>query len=133
VRSYELWRHADQKPNKRELLDHMLARLHCIADAAAREGFALAPFVAIGCPGLFQRDGTILRGSQNLPGNWKGFNLADHVATRLQRVHDSQVCVVTHNDAVVQGLSEWAWMRRLKHWGVLTIGTGLGNARFTNH
>jgi hypothetical protein len=23
-------------------------------------------------------------------------------------------------------------MRDVKHWGVLTIGTGLGNARFTN-
>jgi hypothetical protein len=23
-------------------------------------------------------------------------------------------------------------MRDVRHWGVLTIGTGLGNARFTN-
>jgi hypothetical protein len=23
-------------------------------------------------------------------------------------------------------------MRDVEHWGVLTIGTGLGNARFTN-
>ena len=37
-----------------------------------------------------------------------------------------------HNDAVVQGLSEVPFMRDVKHWGVLTIGTGLGNARFTN-
>jgi predicted NBD/HSP70 family sugar kinase len=132
VHSYELWRHADRKPDKQELLDHMLARLRHIAEAAAREGFAVAPFVAIGCPGLFRRDGTILRGSQNLPGNWDGFNLADYVATELPRVREGLTCVVTHNDAVVQGLSEWPRMRRLKHWGVLTIGTGLGNARFTN-
>ena len=132
VRSYELWRHADRKPDKQELLDHMLDRLRRIADDAAREGFALAPLVVIGCPGLFRSDGTILRGSQNLPGKWDGFNLAEHVATRLPRIHDRQTCVVTHNDAVVQGLSEWTWMRRLKHWGALTIGTGLGNARFTN-
>jgi predicted NBD/HSP70 family sugar kinase len=132
VHSYELWRHVDHKPDKQELLDHMLGRLSRIADAARSEGFALAPFVAIGCPGFFRRDGTILRGSQNLPGSWDGFNLAEHVATRLPRVHDGPTHVVTHNDAVVQGLSEWPWMRRLKHWGVLTIGTGLGNARFTN-
>jgi hypothetical protein len=132
VHSYELWRHADRKPDKQELLDHMLARLRHIADAAAREGFALAPFVAIGCPGLFRGDGTILRGSQNLPGHWDGFNLADFVATQLPRVGDGLTRVVTHNDAVVQGLSEWPWMRSLKHWGTLTIGTGLGNARFTN-
>ena len=37
-----------------------------------------------------------------------------------------------HNDAVVQGLSEAPFMRDVEHWGALTIGTGLGNARFTN-
>jgi hypothetical protein len=25
------------------------------------------------------------------------------------------------------------FMQDVKRWGVLTIGTGLGNARFTNH
>jgi hypothetical protein len=39
--------------------------------------------------------------------------------------------VVMHNDAVVQGLSELPNMQDYKRWGVLTIGTGLGNARFT--
>jgi hypothetical protein len=37
-----------------------------------------------------------------------------------------------HNDAVVQGLSELPNVKDRTHWGVLTIGTGLGNARFTN-
>ncbi len=37
-----------------------------------------------------------------------------------------------HNDAVVQGLSEAPFMTDVTHWGALTIGTGLGNARFTN-
>jgi hypothetical protein len=40
--------------------------------------------------------------------------------------------VVMHNDAVVQGLSEVPFLQDVKHWGVFTIGTGLGNARFTN-
>jgi hypothetical protein len=40
--------------------------------------------------------------------------------------------VVVHNDAVVQGLSELPFVSDRTHWGVLTIGTGLGNARFTN-
>jgi hypothetical protein len=40
--------------------------------------------------------------------------------------------VLLHNDAVVQGLSEVPFMRDFRHWGILTIGTGLGNARFTN-
>jgi hypothetical protein len=29
-------------------------------------------------------------------------------------------------------LSEIPFMHDVEHWGVLTIGTGLGNARFTN-
>jgi hypothetical protein len=40
--------------------------------------------------------------------------------------------VVMHNDAVVQGLSELPWMQDVKHWAVMTIGTGLGNAHYTN-
>jgi len=37
-----------------------------------------------------------------------------------------------HNDGVVQGLSEVPFMQDVERWAVLTIGTGLGNARFTN-
>jgi hypothetical protein len=37
-----------------------------------------------------------------------------------------------HNDGVTQGLSEVPFMQDFDYWGVLTIGTGLGNARFTN-
>jgi hypothetical protein len=40
--------------------------------------------------------------------------------------------ITMHNDAVVQGLSELTAMRDIQRWGILTIGTGLGNARFTN-
>jgi hypothetical protein len=32
---------------------------------------------------------------------------------------------------VVQGLSELPFMSDYTRWGILTIGTGLGNARFT--
>ena len=47
--------------------------------------------------------------------------------TLVYAAHDEM-----HNDAVVQGLSEVPNMTDVRHWGVLTIGTGLGNARFTN-
>ncbi len=40
--------------------------------------------------------------------------------------------VVVHNDAVVHGLSDLAYVQDVDRWGVLTIGTGLGNACFTN-
>ena len=40
--------------------------------------------------------------------------------------------MLLHDDAVVQGLSERPRMRNAKRWGVLTIGTGLGNASYSN-
>jgi hypothetical protein len=36
-----------------------------------------------------------------------------------------------HNDAVLQGLSELPYLDGTGEWAVLTIGTGLGNAKFT--
>jgi hypothetical protein len=50
----------------------------------------------------------------------------------LPKIDGHEVAVLMHNDAVVQGLSEAPFMRDVGHWGVMTIGTGLGNARFTN-
>ena len=50
----------------------------------------------------------------------------------LPKIDGDTPLVVMHNDAVVQGLSELPYVKQRTHWGVLTIGTGLGNARFTN-
>ena len=47
-------------------------------------------------------------------------------------IGDHDTAVLMHNDGVAQGLSEVPFMQDVEHWGVLTIGTGLGNARFTN-
>jgi hypothetical protein len=44
--------------------------------------------------------------------------------------HDTSITM--HNDGVIQGLSEVPFMQGVEQWGVLTIGTGLGNARFSN-
>ena len=45
---------------------------------------------------------------------------------------ENDTVVIMHNDGVVQGLSEVPFMQDVRRWGVLTIGTGLGNARFSN-
>jgi hypothetical protein len=76
---------------------------------------------------------TIARGAQNLPGNWEStrFKLPDRIREAIPRIGDHETMVVMHNDAVVQGLSELPYAQRRKHWGVLTIGTGLGNASFS--
>jgi len=130
------WRHADDKPRpKRDeivaRLGEMLARL---VRHAEKNRIQLAPFVAIGCPGTIDPSGTILRGAQNLPGNWESrrFNLADRVRTLVPAIGEHEPTVIVHNDAVVHGLSEVPFMKDVERWGVLTIGTGLGNARFTN-
>ena len=101
---------------------------------ASAEKLRLAPFLGVGCPGLIDDRGFILAGGQNLPGNWEGtdFNLAHDLVSRLDRIQGHEPVVVIHNDAVVQGLSEIPRMKDVSHWGVFTIGTGLGNARFTN-
>ncbi len=83
---------------------------------------------------MIREDGCIDRGAQNLPGNWEtdGFNLPQRIRDALPSIGGHAVTVVMHNDAVVQGLSEAPFMRGVERWGIMTIGTGLGNAVFAN-
>jgi len=79
-------------------------------------------------------DGSIAKGAQNLPGNWESskFNLPASLVEAIPVIGDHDTAILMHNDGVAQGLSEVPFMQDVDHWGVLTIGTGLGNARFTN-
>jgi hypothetical protein len=133
VRKRDLWRHADDKPKRDEAVAKLAAMLKRLIVQAEKEGLKLAPFIGIGCPGRIESDGAITRGAQNLPGNWESarFNLPQSLVEAIPRIGDHETVVIMHNDAVVQGLSEVPFMRDTEHWGVLTIGTGLGNARFT--
>jgi hypothetical protein len=131
----EKWRHADEEKLTREqAVEKLVDMLKDLIKRAKKEGYSLAPFIGIGCPGKIEEDGAIAKGAQNLPGKWESsrFNLPARLAEALPAVDDHEVTILMHNDAVVQGLSEVPFMRDVKHWGVLTIGTGLGNARFTN-
>jgi predicted NBD/HSP70 family sugar kinase len=102
--------------------------------AADNDGLKLAPFIGIACPGVINEDGSIEKGAQNLPGNWESskFNLPASLAEAIPQIGDHDTAILMHNDGVAQGLSEVPFMQDVEHWGVLTIGTGLGNARFTN-
>lgn len=128
------WRHRDDKPTRDEAIERIAGMLDKLIERATKEKFKLAPFIGIGCPGLIDERGTILKGGQNLPGNWEGegFHLPAALLERLPRVGGHDIVIQMHNDAVVQGLSEVPNMKDVRHWGVMTIGTGLGNARFTN-
>jgi predicted NBD/HSP70 family sugar kinase len=135
VWKFELWRYADQDEIDRErAVKKLVGMLKDLTAKAKREGFKLAPFLGIGCPGIILKTGAIERGAQNLPGNWESsrFHLPGAIYKRLPRIGDDEISIVMHNDAVVQGLSEAPYMQDVDRWGVLTIGTGLGNARFTN-
>jgi len=130
----EHWKHALDKPTREEAIERIAAMGNALIGQAVVEKVRLAPFVGVACPGIIDKYGVILRGGQNLPGNWEGpdFNLTQELAGRLTKIDGETPLVVMHNDAVVQGLSEVPRMTNVEHWGVLTIGTGLGNARFTN-
>ena len=129
------WRHADDEKLKREqAVDELIGMLKDQIKRARKEGFDLAPFVGIACPGKIEEDGDIAKGAQNLPGNWESsnFNLPARLAEAIPEIGGHDTTVLMHNDAVVQGLSEVPFMGDARRWGALTIGTGLGNARFTN-
>ena len=119
---------------KVQLIERLAEMLSDLVEQGRKKKLQLAPVIGIGCPGVIHEDGTIARGAQNLPGNWESsrFKLPDRIREAIPRIGDHETMVVMHNDAVVQGLSELPYAQRRKHWGVLTIGTGLGNAHFSN-
>jgi predicted NBD/HSP70 family sugar kinase len=130
----ELWRHADDEPTREGTVKRLVKMLKGLVASADAEGLKLAPFIGIACPGVIKEDGSIEKGAQNLPGNWESskFNLPLSLVEAIPEIGDHDTAVLMHNDGVVQGLSEVPFMQDVERWGVLTIGTGLGNARFTN-
>lgn len=130
----ELWRHGDEDVKRDDAIEQLAEMLKGQLDWGKKNKIPLAPVIGIGCPGVIHEDGSIARGAQNLPGNWESsrFNLPHAMAQSVPHIGDHETLVVVHNDAVVQGLSELPFVSDRTHWGVLTIGTGLGNARFTN-
>src|SRR6202158_3291400 len=130
----ELWRHADDEPTREGTVKRLVKMLKGLIAAADAEGLKLAPFIGIACPGVINEDGSIEKGAQNLPGNWESskFNLPANLVEAIPQIGDHDTAVLMHNDGVAQGLSEVPFMQDIERWGVLTIGTGLGNARFTN-
>ena len=134
VRESELWRHADDEPTREGAVKRLVKMLKDLIAAADKDGLKLAPFIGISCPGVIKEDGSIEKGAQNLPGNWESskFNLPASLVEAIPQIGDHDTAILMHNDGVAQGLSEVPFMQDVEHWGVLTIGTGLGNARFTN-
>jgi hypothetical protein len=136
VLALEVWRYRTEHPapKREEVIARVNEILKGLIHKAEKKRIGLTPFLGVACPGVIDADGAIERGAQNLPGNWESsrFNLAESLRAGVPAIGNKETVVVVHNDAVVQGLSEAPFMRDVEHWAALTIGTGLGNARFTN-
>ena len=130
-----LWRHADESPSRSAAVEELADMLKNLIAKAKKSKLKLAPVIGIACPGIIEADGAIDRGGQNLPGgNWESdhFNLPQELRRMIPEVADEPTFIVMHNDAVIQGLSQIPFMQDVRSWGVVTIGTGLGNAHFSN-
>jgi hypothetical protein len=134
VWKFELWRHGDEKLDRKGAVEGLVQMLKRLIKQAEKEGLQLAPFIGVGCPGRIEPDGSIAQGAQNLPGNWESsrFNLPAELVAEIPKIGEFATTILMHNDAVVQGLSEVPFMQDIERWGIFTIGTGLGNALFTN-
>jgi ROK family len=130
----EKWRHADNGAPQADLVEGIVDMLRRLMVHAGEHRIPLLPFIGIGCPGVIRSDGSIARGAQNLPGDWDraSFHLPRRISENIPKIDKAETLVLMHNDAVVQGLSELAFTRDVRRWAALTIGTGLGNASFTN-
>jgi predicted NBD/HSP70 family sugar kinase len=130
----ELWRHANDEPTREGAVKPLVKMLKDLITASEKLGLKLAPFIGIACPGVINEDGLIEKGAQNLPGNWESskFNLPASLVEATPKIGGHDTAVLMRNDGVPQGLSEVPFMQDVERWGVLTIGAGLGNARFTN-
>jgi predicted NBD/HSP70 family sugar kinase len=131
----EVWRHADDAPSRSATMERLGEMIDKLIAEADKADILPAPVIGIGCPGIIEADGSIDRGGQNLPGgNWESehFNLPEALMKTIPEIGGEPTFVIMHNDAVVQGLSQVPFMQDIRSWGVVTIGTGLGNAHFTN-
>ncbi len=130
------WGHASDKDVTRRanLIGGIAEMLDSLAQYAGRMGIDLDPMIGVACPGMIHRNGAIAAGTQNLPGDWEApnFKLATALAEKIPSIQGKKVRVLLHNDAVIQGLSQRPFTQGVRRWGVFTLGTGLGNASYTN-
>ena len=136
VWKYLHWRHRDDAPGREEALRaHRGTMLEELIEKAAAEKLKLAPFVGIGCPGLIDEHGVIVRGGQNLPGQLGRQRLQSRRRARrpaCRRIRGPRAGGRDPQRRRRAGPERSSAHDGRAALGRLTIGTGLGNARFTN-
>lgn len=98
-------------------------------------GVNLSNYIGIGVPAIVDENGRITGKDRNLPGDWTDpkFNLSNIINKKIKEETNFRgFKFIIKNDAVSRGLSETPFATDVNEWGILTIGTGLGNARFRN-
>jgi hypothetical protein len=68
VLDMKLWRHKDHYVDRDEAVARLSHRFVSQIKAAKKRDLNLAPVLGIACPGVIVEDGSITRGTQNLPG-----------------------------------------------------------------
>ena len=127
-----LWSHADDEPTREAAVKKLVGMLKQLIKEADEEGLSSA-LHRRSCPGVIDADGASKRARKIFRQLGKQpIQPAALTGRAIPEIGDNDTTVLMHNDGVAQGLSEVPFMQELKRWGVLTIGTGLGNARFTN-
>ena len=131
----EKWRHADEeKLNREQAVDELIGMLKDLIKRAKKEGSTSRRSSASRVPARSRRTAPSRKARRTCRATGRAAASICRRGSpkRSRRSAATTSTILMHNDAVVQGLSEVPFMQDVKRWGVLTIGTGLGNARFTN-
>jgi hypothetical protein len=130
----KLWRHVNENLDEDGSTATLGGMINELIAYGKKKDLHIAPYIGVGCPGTILENGNLEGGVLNLPGDWgdKSFNLVKRIREMTPSIGGHETMVVMHNDAVVQGLSDAPYMTDVERWGIVTIGTGLGNAVFRN-
>jgi hypothetical protein len=134
VAERQVWRHADEQPTRDAAVRRLGEMLEGLYRRAPRRAIILLPASVLRARGGLDRTAGLsaARKTYRVIGRRKISILPRILQDILLRHCDWNALLIMHNDAIVQGLSQVPFMKDIKHWGVLTISAGVGNARFTN-
>ena len=99
-------------------MKRLIKMLKGLIAKAEKEGYKLAAFISIACPGVIKSDGSIEKGAQNPPGNWETASsicrqVSSKVSLRSASTTRPLSCTTT---ASCRGLSEVPFMQDVKRW-----------------
>ncbi len=127
------WRTLDL--DKKSLVDLIVQEVLDCLKVGKQLDIKISEYGGIAIPALLDDEGFITGKDRNLPGDWTktDFHMPSIIENKIKERGFKPMKFIAQNDVVCQGLSELPFMQDVKEWGILTVGTGLGNARFRTH